>query len=176
MFRSLTPTVSLLPLLGLAGVLLVACGGKDSDEDSSAEATCEGGTPPVVSDVYCENTGIQIYGPTGEEAPTLTVWADVEDEDHDLESYTVTLFFDDVLDGTVSREQSLGPSAGYPSPEPCGVSALLLGTTVYLRGGQPLYETPYEWGVVVTDATGLESELVMVTCTTPNTEGEGETQ
>jgi hypothetical protein len=161
-------------LLAASWIVLTACsGGADTAEDAP---TCVSAAPPVVADLYCENTGLLTYPETGELTPTLTLWADVEDADGDLTTYSAELFFDDVIDGTVDTSQSFGVTEGLVDTEPCGVPAIILGTTVYLRGGQPLFETTYEWGIVVTDAAGESSALAMVTCATPDESGEGESQ
>lgn len=154
--------------------VLTACtGGTDSGDTAVG---CVGDAAPVVTDLYCENTGLRTYSPTGELVPTLTVWANVEDADGDLTAYTAELFFDDIIDGKASTERSLGLITGVVDDEPCDVPTIIIGTTVYLRGGQPLYDTRYEWGVVVTDAAGLSSALASVTCKTPDESGEGATQ
>jgi hypothetical protein len=50
----------------------------------------------------------------------------------------------------------------------CMVPSLILNMVVYLRGGEPLYDTTYEWGLQVTDAGGNASEIGVVECTTPS--------
>jgi hypothetical protein len=160
--------------LSLFFAVPIGCSGDTDTADTAM--TCLGGAPPVITDLYCENTGLMTYSPTGELVPTLTVWASIEDEDGDLTAYTSELFFDDIIDGVANTERSLGMIEGTIDDEPCDVPTIILGTTVYLRGGQPLYDTRYEWGVVVTDAAGQLSELVSVTCKTPDESGEGATQ
>lgn len=155
---------------------LIGCSGKGDSADSG-DSACTGGSPPAIVDLYCENTGIMTYTPTGEVVPTMTVWADIEDPDGDLTTYSAEIFYDDVIDGSVDTTSSFGTNDGVvEDAEACGVPALFLGTTVFLRGGQPLYETPYEWGIRVTDASGAVSALASVTCTTPDESGEGATQ
>lgn len=161
-----------------AASLLLLAAGCSGDKDTaldSAAPTC-GGSPPVVSDLYCENTGLQVYPETGELTPTMTLWADVTDEDGDLTAYAAEVFFDDVLDGTVDTSRSFGVIEGFVNDGACAVPAIILGTTVYLRGGQPLYETVYEWGFTIEDAAGETSALASVTCKTPDKSGEGATQ
>ena len=160
-------------------VSLVGCGDKD---DSGVAPLyqyneCESEVAPVLTDLYCESTGLKVYPETGEEVPTLTVTADVADEEGDLTSYTVQLLFDDVLDGVVDADSATAmPIAeGSYHAEVCEVPSLILNMVVYLRGGEPLYDTTYEWGMQVTDAAGNASEIGVVECTTPS-EPSGDTQ
>ena len=163
-----------MPFFSVLFSVFIGCSaGKDSAD--TAPLTCEGSWAPSIVDIYCENSGLMIYPETGENTPTMTVWADVEDEDADLMAYTAELFFDDVIDGTVSTTNSLGLVEGYVNDDYCDVPSIILGTTVFLRGGQPLYETSYEWGLVVTDANGNTSDMAMVTCKTPDASGQGAT-
>ena len=137
---------------------------------------CESTEAPVVADMFCENTGTQVYPVTGEEVPTLTISADVSDADGDLTSYTAQLFFDETLDAQVDTDAAALPLAeGSYHADLCTVPSIILNMVVYLRGGEPLYDTTYEWGLQVTDASGNESALGVVECTTPS-EKTGDTQ
>jgi hypothetical protein len=130
---------------------------------------CESLYAPVVTDMFCESTGVQTYPVTGEDVPTLTISADVSDEDGDLTAYSAQLFFDDTIDGVVDTSSDVLPVAdGSYHAEVCEVPSIILNMVVYLRGGAPLYDTPYEWGLVVTDAAGNVSELGQIECTTPS--------
>ena len=54
-----------------------------------------GGAPPVITELSCENTGLQFYPDANADLPTFTVRAMVTDEDADLTSYTMVIKFDD---------------------------------------------------------------------------------
>ncbi len=168
-------------LLG-AALLLGACGG-DKDEDSGTapplggdggddtQATCEG-TAPVVTELRCENTGIQSTADYGD-VVTLTLWASVTDEDGDLSSYRMQVHFDDVPDGTIDTTDPAFPSnTGNTGTSECQAHEATLGTVLLLRGGEPFFDTEYEFGMVITDAGGLDSNLGLVTCYTPTMTGD----
>ena len=154
-------------------LLMMAAGCSDKADSGTSSlyeyiGDCDDGLAPVVSDLYCESSGIQLYPPTGEEVPTMTVWADVVDEDGDLTDYIAQLFFDPNIDGSIDTGYSALPAAeGFYHADVCTVPSIILGMTVYLRGGEPLYDTTYEWGLQVTDAAGVASNIAMVECTTP---------
>ena len=161
--------------------LLIAagCGGQDDSGVAPLYeylGECESVAAPVVADMFCENTGLQTYPITGEEVPTLTISADVSDEDGDLTSYTAQVFFDETLDGVVGTDAgALEAADGSYHADVCTVPSLILNMVVYLRGGEPLYDTTYEWGLQITDAGGNVSEIGVVECTTPS-ENMGDTQ
>ncbi len=156
---------------------LTGCTGEPEETGTIASADCLGGTPPVLEELYCENTGVQTYALTGEDVPTLTLWVDVSDEDGDLTTYSAQVGFDEELDGVVDLSTSeLSPSYGSVHADLCAVPSLILGVTLYLRGGEPLYETTYEWGVEVTDDSGQSSDVAVVVCTTPDESGAGAVQ
>lgn len=153
---------------------LAAVGAGCSDKGDSGTPLyevqeCESLEAPVVTDMFCESTGVQTYPVTGEDVPTLTISADVSDEDGDLTTYTAQLFFDDTIDGTVDTSiGELPASEGAYHAQVCEVPSIILNMVIYLRGGEPLYDTPYEWGLQVTDAGGNVSAMSMVECTTPS--------
>jgi hypothetical protein len=154
---------------------LVAAAGCGNKGDSGAAplyeyiGECDSDAAPVVADMFCESTGIQTYPVTGEDVPTLTISADVSDEDGDLTSYTAQVFFDETLDGVMDTSAGeLSSADGSYHADVCTVPSLILNMVVYLRGGEPLYDTTYEWGLQVTDAGGNASEIGVVECTTPS--------
>lgn len=142
----------------------VACTG-----DSTDAGTCNQSAAPVVVDLRCQNTGIQPDGDN--DAPTLTLTAVAQDRDGDLGRYTAEIFFDDVLDGALDNATSLGILSGGDGSA-CGVTEVGFETTIFLRGGQPLFETTYEWGVIVTDANGNVGPAGIQVCATPDEQGQ----
>jgi len=167
----------------ILGLVLVGCGDKDEEEensappldntgDDSADPECSG-TPPVVQEVSCVNTGVQPHYETGEDTVTMQIWANVTDEDGDLTYYTLELFYDDEIDGEIDTSSSaFAPSNGAVEADECEAGEVDLGLTLYLPGGDPAFDTEYEWGYVVTDGGGLSSEVGITTCYTPTSEGE----
>jgi len=159
---------------------LIACKDK-SDVDSSEPPPiavtdgeteeCEG-IAPEITDVSCENTGLQPHFETKEDTVTMAIWVSASDEDGDLHQYGLEIFFDEVVDDSVDTSESqFSPLTGTLDSPECGATAANVGTTMYLTGGTPAYNTVYEWGVIVTDAHGMTSELATVACVTPQSDG-----
>lgn len=178
MSTRLTPFVLVLGLVAP----LVACGDKepeetgsapDLDTDSDTETEECSGTAPVIEEVSCENSGIQPHYETGEDTVTLTIRAETSDADGDLDFYTFELFYDEDVDGSIDTSSSpFSPSSGAVDVDECEAGLVSLGTVLYLAGGDPAFDTLYEWGVVVTDGAGLQSEVGIVECYTPKSTGE----
>ena len=160
---------------------LIICGcknEKNSDEPPplgslDGEDSC-GGTAPEIVDVYCENTGMVLENDLGIELPTLTIYAQVVDDDGDLTSYNMLVEFDDVADGELSEDAPDPFSlSGSIDGESCTIGEATLGAQLKLQGGAPSYSTSYEWHVSIFDEAGDRSDTAMVVCTTPNENGEG---
>ena len=164
--------------------LLVGCGDKEETEAPDLVNTADddsacGGAAPVIQAVTCENSGI-IEHPDYGELPTFSLTANVTDEDGDLTYYQLLVDFDENLDGVEDEEdEQLNPVEGAVSngvecetPEENG--SVDIGVTIYLQGAQPKKDTRYEWFIRVADARGKTSDPFMVTCTTPDTDGNGD--
>ena len=175
-----------LTSLGLCslGLVLAAigCSGSDKDDTSAGPpdlnietgdpaGACEG-TAPVIDDLWCVNSGIKPHYETGEDTVTMQVWTAVSDTDGDLTSYALQIYYDDVIDESVDTAVvNFSPVYGSVDAEECAADSAELGLTLYLTGDDPDYDTHYDWGVVVTDAAGIESELSITTCWTPASDG-----
>jgi len=133
---------------------------------------CVGTTAPVITNIELENTGIQRY--ENDDWPTLTVWVDVEDDDWDLATYALAVYYDDVVDGAVEATSSNGyGSTGTLSEDgDCTAPSGKVGLTLYLAGGGIEYDTLYEFGAVVTDDHHTDSEMVTTSGYTPTSTGE----
>lgn len=155
----------------LAVLLLTACPSEDSDTEPLLE-TC-GDTAPEIVDLTVENTGMRDF--SGESYPALLLQAHATDADSDLEWYTVQVWWDDVVDGIVSRESTPAEVNGNLSGEDCAVADADLGIYLAVTGDGIPYEAEIEFGVVVKDAAAHRSnggEPVTVVFTTPNAAGE----
>ncbi|MEL6349288.1 MAG: hypothetical protein AAFV53_39670 [Myxococcota bacterium] len=150
-----------------AVILLLSSGCSDGASDSG----CPGDTPPAITALQCANSGVQRDPDSGADLPTFTLTAAASDPDGDLGQYTASVVFDDVLDGTLDNAVSLGEINGGVGG--CDETAVTFQTTIVLRGGPPLYATTYEWGVAITDANGIQGAPGVVTCTTPDAQGQG---
>ena len=165
---------------------LIACKNKDATDsgapppidvtDGEVEE-CSGSAPEIL-DVTCENTGLQPHFETKEDTVTMAIWVSASDEDGDLHQYGLEIFFDEVVDDSVDTSTAqFSPLTGTLDSPECGATAANVGTTMFLTGGTPAYNTVYEWGIIVTDAHGMSSDLVTMACVTPQsdgTDGDGE--
>jgi hypothetical protein len=142
-----------------------------TDSGGSSTDECEG-TLPVVDDIWCTNSGIKPHYETGEDTVTMQVWASVSDLDGDLTSYALQIFYDEEIDESVDTDiVNFSPVYGSVDSDECTANNADLGLTLYLTGDEPAYDTLYDWGVVVTDAAGLESEVAVISCWTPASDG-----
>lgn len=151
---------------GDEGEVIDADGG-DGGDDSD---TC-GGTPPVIEELRCENTGLQ-PDEVGNPTPTLTLWALTSDADADLSFYTLNIYFDDVVDGAVSTDDpAFSPVEGAVSESTCTTDEAQLGAILLIKGGNPELNKEYEFGVTVEDVAGVVSEMAILSCITPLPDG-----
>lgn len=163
--------------------LLVGCGEKTTEEEApdlvntTDDSGC-GGTPPVITSVTCTNTGMDSHSDYGE-LPTFRLQANVTDEDGDLNYYQLLIDFDDNIDGIEDDEdEQLNPIDGAVNGDECETptegGSVDIGVTLWMQGSQPKKDTRYEWFIRVVDAIGKTSEPFMVTCTTPDVDGNGD--
>ena len=167
-------------ILWAALVLGVACSPKTQTGDSAPPidteppdtgTACVGGTPPVISEVTLENTGIARY--ENDDYPTITIWAAVSDEDWDINAYKLDVSYDDTIDGTVTpTSDNTFETTGTLSETACGAEEGTVGLQLFLTGGSIAYDTLYEWGAVVTDANLYASAMVTASGYTPTSTGE----
>ena len=165
--------------------LLVICGGcqtknfpdtggtggtpVDTTEDTAGECS---GTAPQVVDMWCDNSGIQEHYETGEDTVTMELWVEVSDEDGDFHQYSMQIYYDEELDESIDTSDSnFSPISSSVEADECEAFSAQVGVTLYLTGSDPDYDTTYEWGVVVEDAAGLESDVGIVQCITPQSDG-----
>ena len=179
------PSMPRMPALILAGGLAITtgCSGKgDSGDDGSTggttltgggEGTPEcGGVAPTITEVQCAADGLKEYEP-GSALPTLLFNIFIEDEDADLSSVNVQLYYDDVIDGVVSTQDPEFPaSVETIDAEPCGRSSLTYNLSAFVSGVNPRFNINYEWGVVVRDAGDVASEMFILECITPFENGD----
>ena len=131
-----------------------------------------GGNAPVVTELSCENSGIQIHPDYGE-LPTFSLSANVTDEDGDLTYYQMFVDIDDNLDGIEAEDHELAPVEGMIGDDECSIFDVTLEIIIFLQGSSPEYGTTYEWYVRISDSMGQTSDPFMVTCTTPDENGDG---
>lgn len=187
------PAAAHRPPLAWAAALalgLGACKGKEDSGDGGGDgavlpgggeagdgAELCGGTPPVIEELRCETSGLR-DDETGAPTPTLTLWALTSDADQDLSAYTLNIFFDDVVDGSVSEADPVfGPVFGTVSNSTCTTGEAQLGAILLIKGGNPVLNQQYEFGVTVEDAGGVSSAMSVIPCITPKpdgSEGDGE--
>ena len=160
---------------------LAACGDKDGDSGEEPEVLEGGGgdgtdecagAAPVIDSVTC-TAGV---GDVGDGSSALILFEVAgSDEDGDLDSYSLTLYLDETIDGVVAPEDSpYGPSPGSTTGGECATFDVLLGLNTGIPGTFPAYETRYEWGLVLTDGNGIDSDIFTIACTTPAEDGSGD--
>ena len=169
------------PLILVMAATLIACGDKDEDTGTEGEILEGGGgdgeeecagTPPVIDSVTCTASA----GDVGDGQSALLIFdLTGSDDDGDLDAYTLSIYLDDTIDGVVVPEDSpYGPSAGSTTGDECTTFEVILGLNAGIPGTYPAYETRYEWGLVLTDGNGYDSDIYTVACTTPAADGSGD--
>ena len=159
----------------------LGCSGKDDGDsggpvisaggDGDDVGVCEG-TIPVVNALSCVNTGILPHYETGEDTVTMKLVIDMSDADGDLHQYRMEIFLDDEVDGVVSSSDSpFGPVNQTLNVEECAGFEAGVELTLYLTGLNPAYDTEYDWGIILTDAAGYESDMFVTSCITPAEDG-----
>ena len=167
-----------LPILCL---LAFACVTEEKDEDSAGtlnpgdeESDCFG-TPPEIDDFSAaEGEPIQDSDGGGLQ-PSVLLLVDYSDEDGDAHILRVDVWWDAVIDGTVdvtaSPNATTDPTAlkdawGDPVLE-CAGKGGTFGLSVGVTGDDLEYETEYDFGVVLYDASDTPSEPAFATGVTP---------
>lgn len=161
------------------GLALVGCGDKEGDSASAFGEEVEGGgsgseecggTAPVITEVVCENIGLQEYE-TGT-YPQLLMRMQVTDADKDIHQYSAEVYFDETEDGSVLLDSSpFDPVSGSTSEASCNTDDASINFGLVITGGNPSFDTVYEWALVVKDAQGLASDPYVLTCATPKEDG-----
>ena len=161
-------------------LLALACtktpAGEDSGlsltgSDTGDEVECFG-NDPVVGSVTLENGGSQDF--EGELYPTVLIWAEVTDEDGNLDFVTMDLWWDEEPDGTLdSSGDPQGSSSFVPNSdaEKCAQTAETVGLYLQVGGGIP-YDTEMDFGVRITDSESEVSNVAVATGFTPTETGD----
>ncbi|MDP2313932.1 MAG: hypothetical protein Q8P41_13580 [Pseudomonadota bacterium] len=158
--------------------LLGACNPDEKDssdappinQDEDSPVICDG-TAPVITELSVGNYG-ELFDFEGTLAPALLVAATATDDDGDLHRMNMTLWWDDVVDGTVDTSAA-GTEAGYYAmdEEPCGMFEATYGLVFEVDGNRFDYATEYEFAAEVVDDAGLVSAQVIASGTAPNMDG-----
>lgn len=130
------------------------------------------GADPVVGMVTLENGGNQDF--EGELHPTILIWAEVTDEDGNLDFVTMDLWWDEEPDGAVdSSTDPLASNSFVPNTdaEPCGQKAETVGLYLQVGGGIP-YDTQMDFAVRITDSETEVSNVAVATGFTPTETGD----
>ena len=165
----------LFPLLFLA----LACTPDEEEKDSggtlgvdTGDPSCEGTPPDIVS--FTVSEGDPVQDENGNTFPSLHLTVEFEDDDGDAHVVAASLWWDSTVDGAI--DSAAEPDAALPETaltsggEPVEECAGEGGTLTIAKGvsGTDLaYSTQYDFGVTITDAHGLESEMAVATGTTP---------
>jgi hypothetical protein len=172
-----------------AALLLTACSGfggagwgdgDDSDEPipagdgDTSDEICGGGAPEILkfeAEYEGISEGAECEGVT---LPVVGFAVDVTDPDGDLDFCTTHLWIDTVVDGQFDVD---GPhiEMGRTLGDDCEVFTTTLSLSQCVNGERIPYTTEVEFGLVVVDAAGQESNggvPVAVVFTTPDVDGE----
>lgn len=155
-------------------VALLACSSDDTGKDTAPGIgdntgdDCSGAAPVI--DAFTIEEGDVITNEDGQEQPSLNITVEFEDDDWDLNTVTMNVWFDDTVDGSVDTTGDAPISTGEYQMEDgtCSVSG---GSFTLAQGivGDPLaYDTEYEFGAVIVDQHGLESDPAITSATTPS--------
>ncbi len=162
---------------GLAFLVVAACGKatETATEDipppvPSDEVECGDNAPTVEAVAIADNGFFQCEQ---EDWPSITLTATTTDPDADLTFYQYRLWWDTTVDGFVDTDGSYLEVQKTLSDEDCSVPEVDL-TMILCITGNPPYETEVEFGVVVLDEKGNESnggEAAIGVFTTPDANG-----
>ncbi len=154
--------------------LAMGCAG---EEDTSGTVPTTGASDecgdhaPVIETLDITYDGMSEGDACGAESRPLLRFATTNsDEDQDLHYWTLTIRYDDVIDGEVS-ESAEAFEVFSELGEACSVeqasAAMILCVT-----GDPPFDTELEWGVVIADDSDNESDMWVTTFRTPESDGE----
>ena len=161
---------------------LAACSGKNGDgdgdpplpttgdRDSGEPITCDGVLPPIIQRLNLLNGDFFEF--ETKDLPTVNLEVEVSDDEGDLHQTVTNIWFDEGVDGAVDT----GGEARWELPassreEACEANWELLNNKVAVGIGELEYNTIYEFAVTVLDASGLESEVAVVSGSTPKKDG-----
>ena len=119
------------------------------------------------------SAGLKEPEPGATALPTLLMSLFITDEDQDLNSMQVEIYFDEDVDGAVSTQEVIYPPVTIPlSQDTCLDAEATVNIDVFVNGVSPRYNQAYEWGVLVRDANNDASELYVFECITPFENGD----
>jgi hypothetical protein len=158
-------TAIVATMLGFTG-----CGapkGNDSGASASTQ-TCDG-TRPRIEALAIADGGMVNHN--GTQVPSLLFSFRGIDPDGDLNRYTVDIWFDALIDGTVEHRDThhIVPDPVALDAPNCEVVQMSTSIQISILGTDVLdLDTEYEWATRLTDAHGLHSPPVVLTATTPS--------
>jgi hypothetical protein len=157
---------------------LVACAPQEEEKDGDAPpinqdtdtTTCEG-TPPVIAELDIVNGGLVEFdiGPL----PTVQISVHTEDDDGDIDSMRVDVWWDATVDGTVNTAAADGEN-GDPvqfDPQECSTNAGTYNFQLAVDGDRFAFDTEYEFAAIAYDAHEEASELAIASGYTPKADG-----
>jgi hypothetical protein len=135
-----------------------------------------GDTDPEVYDITISNNGLYEFGEGSQTTtwPSVLVEVSAMDIDGDLTTYILDLWYDTNVDGQMhSTAVNLVHRASSNSGEDCTVEATTVSSIIAI-GGNPPMDQLVEFGAMVTDENGNESDggvPFTVAFHTPNSSG-----
>ncbi len=162
-----------------------ACGYKEpgqgatTDEDGTViagdgGAECAGSAPVLVAGPFCTYMGLGSAEPGLDEVPVLRISGAFHDDDGDLHLRSTRIWYDGEPLGGVDYETAQVKERAYASSgeTPCeSLDVDDMGDKIYLQPSATEYGVEMDWALSASDADGLWSEPVIVTCKTPLEDG-----
>lgn len=147
-------------------------GGKESGSEAppinqgdSGSADCSGTAPVIDALVVAPGDPITTDGGT---FPSIVVEAQISDEDRDLHTVSMDVWYDTVVDGAVDSSGAALTASPYEVDEdPCETGLTGYGLQIGVDGTNFAYETAYEFVAVAYDAHGDASLPVVADGVTP---------
>ena len=145
------------------------CDGVDNDCDPGTEDFAPGIVAPIIDAVVMSNGGVQDF--SGELYPTVLLDFILSDGDGDMGEVTLHTWLDPIVDGVVDTSApSTYTSELSVGGDLCGYYAVT--ASLYLSVGTTIpYDTLYEFGAIVEDVSGNQSNTYVVSGYTPKSDG-----
>ena len=156
----------------LIGAGCSGSGGKDSEgtappinQDDTGAVSCEGTAPVINELLVAAGDPITTDGGT---FPSIVVQAEIEDDDRDLHTVSMDLWYDTVVDGSVDQSgEAIAASPYQVDEDPCETGLTTYGLQIGVDGVNFEYDTAYEFLAVAYDAHQTASAAVVADGVTP---------
>lgn len=164
----------MLVVLSLTTLSLQACTPEDTAKGESAPPLTNGdsggcgGINPVVKNLVTSDGGPVTDSDHGGQQPSIKVEWDMEDEDHDLNTFAYSVWYETASDGSADTTAKAKASGVQELKDgACTSGSAHYSLRFGVNGGAMQYTTAYDFTVIITDMADLDSEPMSATGTTP---------